>query len=108
MTQPEPFTNRLLFERFMHEGRKDPPDVDLDFCSVRRDEVRFEMIRRYERYGVAEAATVQTMSLRGAVRVAARALGHPPREIDDLSRHVPTRFRDRNRVYAGLSGWEEA
>ena len=104
----EPFSNRLLFERFMHEERKDPPDIDLDFCSVRRDEVRFEMIRRYERFGVAEAATVQTMSLRGAVRVAARALGHSPAEINDLCRHVPTRFRDRNRIYAGLSGWEEA
>src|SRR5215213_12044255 len=66
------------------------------------------MIHRYERRGVAEAATVQTMSLRGAVRVAARALGHSPQEINELSRHVPTRFRDRNRVYAGLSGWEEA
>jgi error-prone DNA polymerase len=108
LTQPEPFGNRLLFERFLHEERKDPPDVDLDFCSVRRDEVRFEMIRRYRRFGVAEAATVQTMSLRGAVRVAARALGHPPREIDLLSRNVPTRFKDRNRVYAGLSGWEES
>ena len=111
LTQPEPFGNRLLFERFMHEGRKDPPDIDLDFCSVRRDEVRFEMVRRYGgpgSRGVAEAATAQTMSLRGAVRVAARALGHPPCEIDALSRHVPTRFRDRNRVYAGLSGWNEA
>ncbi len=92
----------------MHEGRKDPPDIDLDFCSLRRDEVRFEMVRRYEKSGAAEAATVQTMSLRGAVRVAARALGHSPREINDLSRHVPTRFRDRDRVYAGLDGWKEA
>jgi error-prone DNA polymerase len=108
LSGPEPFSNRLLFERFMHEGRKDPPDVDLDFCSLRRDEVRFEMIHRYQRRGVAEAATVQTMSLRGAVRVAARALGHSPLEIDELSRHVPTRFSDRNRVYAGLSGWEES
>jgi error-prone DNA polymerase len=108
LSRPEPFSNRLFFERFMHEGRKDPPDVDLDFCSVRRDEVRFEMIRRYKVRGVAEAATAQTMSLRGAVRVAARALGHSPREIDEISRHVPTRFRDRNRIYAGLSGWEEA
>ncbi len=108
LTQPEPFGSRLLFERFMHEGRKDPPDIDLDFCSLRRDEVRFEMIRRNEKNGAAEAATVQKMSLRGAVRVAARALGHPPREIDALSRRVPTRFSDRNRVYAGLSGWKEA
>ncbi|QIN81524.1 DNA polymerase III subunit alpha [Rubrobacter tropicus] len=108
LTQPEPFGNGLLFERFMHEGRKDPPDIDLDFCSLRRDEVRFEMVRRHERSGAAEAATVQTMSLRGAVRVAARALGHQPGEINDLSRHVPTRFRDRDRVYAGLDGWKEA
>ena len=108
LTQPEPFGNGLLFERFMHEGRTDPPDIDLDFCSVRRDEVRFEMIHRHQAGGAAEAATVQTMSLRGAVRAAARALGHPPREIDALSRHVPTRFSDRNRVYMGLSGWEEA
>ena len=108
LTQPEPFGNGLLFERFMHEDRLDPPDIDLDFCSVRRDEVRFELIRRYSGSGAAEAATVQTMSLRGAVRVAARALGHPPREIDALSRHVPTRFRDRDRTYAGLDGWKEA
>ena len=108
LTQPEPFGNGLLFERFMHEGRGDPPDIDLDFCSARRDEVRFEMIRRHQKSGAAEASTVQTMSLRGAVRAAARALGHSPREIDALSRYVPTRFSDRNRVYVGVSGWEEA
>ena len=108
LTSPEPFEHRLLFERFMHEGRKDPPDIDLDFCSERRGEVRFEIVRRYGLQGVAETATVQTMSLRGAVRVAARALGHSPREINLLSRHVPTRFLDRGKTYEGLSGWEEA
>jgi error-prone DNA polymerase len=108
LSQPEPFSNRLLFERFMHEFRSDAPDIDLDLCSIRRDEVRDELARRYARHGVAVAATAQTMSLRGAVRVAARALGHAPREIDELSRHVPTRFRDRGRTYTPLSGWEEA
>ncbi|MCA1718414.1 MAG: DNA polymerase III subunit alpha [Actinobacteria bacterium] len=108
LTRPEPFSNRLLFERFMHEHRSDAPDIDLDLCSLRRDEVRDELARRYAQHGVAVAATAQTMSLRGAVRVCARALGHPPREIDNLSRHVPTRFRDRGRTYTPLSGWEEA
>jgi error-prone DNA polymerase len=108
LTQPEPFSNRLLFERFMHEERRDPPDIDLDFCSERRDEVRDELEQRHAHQGVAVAGTAASYSLRGAVRVAARALGHPPREIDDLSRHVPTRFRDRDRVYAGLDGWKEA
>jgi error-prone DNA polymerase len=108
LTQPEPFSNRLLFERFMHEFRSDAPDIDLDLCSLRRDEVRDELARRYEKHGVAVAATAQTMSLRGAVRVVARALGHAPSEINELSRHVPTRFRDRDRVYNLLEGWEEA
>ncbi len=108
LTSPEPLGNRLLFERFLHEGRKDPPDIDLDLDSELRDEVRDELMGRYEKHGAAVAATAGTMSLRGAVRVAARALGRAPAEIDRLSRHVPTRFRDRNRVYAGLAGWEEA
>jgi error-prone DNA polymerase len=110
LTQPEPFGNRLLFERFMHEGRTDVPDIDLDFCSLRRDEVRSEMKARYEQFGTAVAATAVTNSLKGAVRQAARALGHPPAEIDRLSRNVPSRFRDRDLVYAGvpLGGWERA
>ena len=108
LTEPEPFSNRLLFERFLHEHREDPPDIDLDLCSERRDEVRDELIRRYDRHGVAVAATANTLSLRGAVRVAARALGHPPEEVNLLSRYVPTRFADRDRLLNPISGWEEA
>jgi error-prone DNA polymerase len=108
LTQPEPFSNRLFFERFLHEHRADPPDIDLDLCSERRDEVRDELIRRYVRHGAAVAATANTLSLRGAVRVAARALGHAPKEINRLSRHVPTRFTDRGRLLNPISGWEEA
>ncbi|MDP8951416.1 MAG: DNA polymerase III subunit alpha, partial [Actinomycetota bacterium] len=108
LTQPEPFSNRLLFERFLHEHREDPPDIDLDLCSERRGEVRDEMIRRYDRHGVAVAATAGTLSLRGGVRAAARALGHTTEEINRLSRHVPTRFADRDRLLNPISGWEEA
>lgn len=108
LTQPEPFSNRLLFERFLHERRADPPDIDLDLCSRRRDEVRDELMGRYARVGAAVAATAETMSLRGAVRVAARALGHPPREIDDLARHVPARVRDRDDELRPVAGWEQA
>lgn len=108
LTQPEPFGNRLLFERFMHELRADVPDIDLDFCSLRRDEVRDELKKRYEEFGTAVAATAVRNSLKGAVRIAARALGHTPAETNALSRKVPARFRDRDRVYAGMEGWEEA
>jgi error-prone DNA polymerase len=108
LTQPEPFSNRLLFERFLHEGREDPPDIDLDFCSRRRDEVRDELIKRYENYGVAVAATANILSLRGTVRITARALGHAPEEINRLCRHVPTRFTDRDRVLNPIRGWDQA
>jgi error-prone DNA polymerase len=108
LTSPEPFSNGLLFERFLHEGREDPPDIDLDLDSERRDEVRDVLCRRYEHHGVAVAATASALSLRGAVRVAARALGHPPDEINRLSRHVPTRFTDRDRLLNPVSGWQQA
>jgi DNA-directed DNA polymerase III PolC len=107
LTRTDPLANRLLFERFMHEQRRDPPDVDLDLDSEGRDGVRDELMRRHARNGAAVAATAHTLSLRGAVRVAARALGHAPREVDELCRHVPTRFRDRGGTYNAASGWNE-
>lgn len=97
LTQPDPFQHRLLFERFMHEGRiKDPPDIDMDMCSELRDEVRDELIGRYSDHGAAVAATAATFSLRGGIRAAARAFGYTPAEIDELARHVPRRIRDRD------------
>jgi error-prone DNA polymerase len=99
LTQPDPFEHRLLFERFMHEGRRsDPPDIDMDMCSELRDEVRDELISRYSEHGAAVAATAATFSLRGGVRAAARALGFRPAQIDELSRHVPRGIRDRDTI----------
>ena len=109
LTQPEPFANRLLFERFMHEGRTDVPDIDLDFCSLRRDEeIRNPLMERYREFGTAVAATAVTNSPRGAVRIAARALGHAPAQIDAFCRHVPTRVRDRDTVVDPIETWQKA
>ena len=109
LTKPEPFSNRLLFERFMHEGRKDVPDIDLDFCSLRRDEeIRNPMMDRYKEFGVAVAATSITNSFKGAIRIAARALGYSPAQIDDFSRHVPTRIRDRDTIVDPIESWQRA
>lgn len=109
LTTPDPFTHRLLFQRFLHERRKDPPDIDLDFCSERRDAVRDELMNRYEkRLGSAVAATSQTLSLRGAVRTAAKALGYSPSQIGELAMHVPRRIRDRDRLVNYTSEWDVA
>ena len=108
LTTPDPFAHRLLFERFLHVAREDPPDVDLDFCSERRDAVRSELMRRYSKAGAAVAATANTLSLRGAVRVAGRALGYSPSEVDALARNVPRRIRDRDRLVNYASEWDAA
>ena len=85
----DPIEHDLLFERFLNPARREMPDVDIDFCSERRDEV-IEYI--YERFGhdkVAMVATVNTMHAPSAVRVVAKAFGYRPDEVDRLSRKVP-------------------
>ena len=85
----DPIEHDLLFERFLNPFRREMPDVDIDFCSARRDEV-IEYI--YERFGhdkVAMVATVNTMHAPSAVRLVARAFGFRPEEVNRISRKVP-------------------
>jgi len=81
-----PVENHLYFERFMNPGRTDCPDIDIDLCWRRRDEViRF----CYERWGfenVAMVCNVNRYRLRSAIRDAGRALGLAPVQINQLSR----------------------
>ena len=85
----DPIAHDLLFERFLNPARREMPDIDIDFCSARRDEV-IQFI--YERFGhdkVAMVATVNTVHAPSAVRIASRAFGFTPEEINGLSRRVP-------------------
>ncbi len=81
-----PVANRLYFERFMNPGRTDCPDIDIDLCWRRRDEViRF----CYERWGaerVAMVCNVNRYRRRSALRDAGRALGLEPVQINQLAR----------------------
>jgi DNA polymerase III alpha subunit len=81
-----PIENRLYFERFMNPGRTDCPDIDIDLCWRRRDEViRF----CYERWGfehVAMVCNINRYRLRSAIRDVGRALGLEPVQINQLAR----------------------
>ncbi|MBV7294741.1 error-prone DNA polymerase [Corynebacterium sp. TAE3-ERU12] len=82
ITNVEPIAAGLLFERFLSAERDGPPDIDLDIESGRREEVIQYCYRRYGRDNAAQVANVITYRRRGALRDAARALGHPPGLVD--------------------------
>ena len=79
-----PVANNLYFERFMNPGRKDCPDIDIDLCWRRRDDViRF----CYDNWGHKHVAMISLLSRyrqRSAIRDAGRALGLSPGQINDL------------------------
>ncbi len=89
ITEVDPLEHRLLFERFLHGGRKGTPDIDVDFDSERREEVISWMEERFGMEQTAMTATLVTYRLRSAVRDVAKALGWPMETVDKLSKAVP-------------------
>ncbi|MFQ6108735.1 MAG: PHP domain-containing protein, partial [Candidatus Aminicenantales bacterium] len=86
-----PIAFDLYFERFLNEGRGDPPDFDLDFDSRRRDEVLTYVLRKYGegRTGAAFVCSLKNFRARSALYETARAFGLPPEEARSLSKRVP-------------------
>ena len=82
ITNAEPVSAGLLFERFLSPDRDGPPDIDIDIESGRREEVIQYVYDRYGRDRAAQVATVITYRRKGALRDAARVLGHPQGAID--------------------------
>lgn len=78
ITAIDPIGRALLFDRFLSEGRDEPPDIDLDIEHERREELLQYVYRRYGREHAAMVAAVHTYQPRAAARDAARALGLSP------------------------------
>jgi error-prone DNA polymerase len=86
ITACDPIANNLLFERFLSEGRKTWPDIDLDLPSGdRRECVIQEIYRRYGQHGAAMTANVITYRGRSAMREIGKALNFSPDVIDRFS-----------------------
>jgi len=88
-TWVDPLANNLSFERFLNPERVKPPDVDLDFCWRRRDEVVEHVFQRYGRDRVAMLCTHVTFAGRSAIRETARAMGLPEAQIGRFTRRIP-------------------
>ena len=86
ITPVDPVSNQLLFERFLSEGRKGWPDIDLDLPSGdRRESVIQEIYRRYGKHGAAMTANVITYRGRSAAREIGKALNFSPNILDRFS-----------------------
>src|SRR6267154_44201 len=81
----------LYFERFLNGQRGDCPDIDIDICGARRDELLDYVYERWGAEHVAMIASFITMHARLAVREVAKVFGVPPGEVDRFTRRLPHR-----------------
>ena len=82
----DPLEHDLIMERFLSEGRKDLPDIDLDVESARRIEAYRAIIERYGEERCGCVSMMETYRARSAIRDTAAALGLPPHEIDVIAK----------------------
>ncbi|MFH1246163.1 MAG: DNA polymerase III subunit alpha [Candidatus Liptonbacteria bacterium] len=89
ITDINPLTYGLLFERFLNPERIQMPDIDIDFADLRRDEVLAYAREKYGEDKVAQIITFGTMAARAAVRDAGRAMGFSYAFCDQLAKLIP-------------------
>src|SRR3984893_9036513 len=86
-----PLRWRLYFERFLNEQRGDCPDIDIDICGARRDELLDYVYARWGAEHVAMIGSFITMHARLAVREVAKVFGVPPGEVNHFTKRLPHR-----------------
>lgn len=89
ITEIDPLEYDLLFERFLNPERISLPDIDIDFCGRRRDEVLSYVTQKYGQENVCQIITFGTMAARQAVRDVGRALEVPLPEVDRIAKMIP-------------------
>ena len=93
ITDLDPIEYDLIFERFLNPGRKNSmPDVDVDFCMERRDEVIQYVSGKYGKENVAQIITFGKMQAKAVVRDVGRVLGIPYAEVDRLAKLIPNKL----------------
>lgn len=89
ITDIDPLRYNLLFERFLNPDRITMPDIDIDFCYERRDEVIEYVTKRYGSDNVSQIITFGAMLAKGAIRDVGRALGINYNEVDKIAKMIP-------------------
>jgi len=89
ITDIDPLRFDLLFERFLNPERVSMPDIDIDFCYNRRDEVLAYVKDKYGSDRVSQIITFGTLAARAAIRDCGRALGMSYADVDEIAKLVP-------------------
>ncbi len=89
ITDIDPIRYSLLFERFLNPERLTMPDIDIDFCYERRQEVIDYVVRKYGTDKVVQIVTFGTMAARGVIRDVGRALDLPYARCDAVAKMIP-------------------
>ncbi len=92
ITELDPLQYNLLFERFLNPERVTLPDIDIDFCQERRDEVIEYVTQKYGKENVAQIITFGTMMAKAVIRDVGRTLDIPYGEVDRIAKLVPNRL----------------
>lgn len=90
ITNLDPIKYSLLFERFLNPNRVTMPDIDIDFCFERRQEVIDYVVQKYGKDRVVQIVTFGTMAARGVIRDVGRALDLPYSQVDTVAKMIPT------------------
>ncbi len=89
LSHVDPLEYDLLFERFLDPNRAEAPDIDIDFCQERREEVLQYVRQKYGEGSVAQIATFGTLAARAAVKDVGRVLGIEFARVEQLSKMIP-------------------
>ena len=89
ITSIDPIKYQLLFERFLNPERVSMPDIDVDFCFERRQEVIDYVVRKYGSDRVVQIVTFGTLAARGVIRDVGRVMDLPYAFVDSIAKMVP-------------------
>jgi DNA polymerase-3 subunit alpha len=89
ITEVDPISNKLFFERFLNPERISMPDIDVDFCIHGRESVIKYVVEKYGKDNVAQIATFGTLKAKAAIKDVGRALGMSYAETDRIAQLVP-------------------
>ncbi len=89
ITELDPLKYSLLFERFLNPERVSMPDIDVDFCFERRQEVIDYVVRKYGKERVVQIVTFGTLAARGVIRDVGRVMDLPYAKCDTIAKMIP-------------------